>query len=169
MLFVIFLAIPLLLTPCNATAALKTVDRSKTLDTNIIHPSPIGHTGIRVDPVDITIHRHLEEATILSLDPRWNRHLDKDDENKETVQIRSPKPFFPVLLATVIVNVLTLVVLLSVIPILMNSKWSCFKPTFLVANNHLKDVANITNQHMSWTRRQPWQPLQHSVQCCNGG
>ena len=101
-----------------------------------------------MDPVNTTVHTHLEEETILSVDPRWNRHLDKDDGQKETVHIRSPKPFFPVLLATVIVNVLNLVVLLSVIPILMNSKWSCFKSAFWVANNHLKHVANITNQHM---------------------
>eukprot|EP00555_Chaetoceros_dichaeta_P002078 CAMPEP_0198251902 /NCGR_PEP_ID=MMETSP1447-20131203/2579_1 /TAXON_ID=420782 /ORGANISM="Chaetoceros dichaeta, Strain CCMP1751" /LENGTH=465 /DNA_ID=CAMNT_0043937025 /DNA_START=88 /DNA_END=1485 /DNA_ORIENTATION=+ len=69
------------------------------------------------------------------------RHLE------ETSNKRSDTPFFPVLLAGVLVNVFTLVVLLSLIPVLMSTKWSCFKSAFWVANEYLRPTTQFAGEY----------------------
>jgi len=51
--------------------------------------------------------------------------------------VRKEEPFFYVLLATLIVAVVTLASLLSLIPVLMRARWSCFKSAFWVAHRHV--------------------------------
>jgi len=120
-------------------SALKPTSTSNDEDATIRGTSNIGLAGSMVTSDTMDTFRYLEEQ-------------DKD-ETKETIHIRTANVFFPVLLATVIVNVLTLVVLLIVIPILQSKKWSCFKSAFWVADTHLSRVTNISNRLLTNTKR----------------
>lgn len=118
MLLAILLLFTLLLHRCEA-AALKSVDITTSNEGATVVVSPTGHARIRENslPMDTV------------------RHLEGEEENTHK---RSTTPYFPVLLATLIVNVVSLIALLSVIPVLMNTRPSFFKSVFWVANSHLQ-------------------------------
>jgi len=110
--------------------------------------------GAALGSVELTIHNG--DATILSspighaifegVTMYTVRHLEEEKENPHK---RPKASLFNVLLATLIVNVVTLVALLSLIPVLMSTKWSCFQSTFWVANAHLHVPAEIARQCMN--------------------
>jgi len=132
----ILLVVTLLLTQCDAIAP-KGYNSTAPHDDVAMIVIPIDHARIRIKNVVVTT----VDTTI--------RHLDEEDEKKETIHKRSTNLFFPVLLATALVNAISLVALLSLIPILTNSKWSCFKSVFWVANEHLQHITEINRQYSS--------------------
>jgi len=74
------------------------------------------------------------------------RHLEGEEEN---IHVQTTKPFFSVLLAIIIVNIVTLMALLSLIPVLMNTRWSSFKSAFWVANAYVHTPTDITKQYLN--------------------
>lgn len=111
---VILLLITLVLRQ-SGVVALGAIDvTSRKLDaTNIA--SPIGHANIRKNGGRANVVRYLEGG-------------EENNHRKKT------QPFFHVLLATIVVNIVTLVGLLSLIPVLLSKRWSSFKSAFWVAN-----------------------------------
>ena len=113
----ILLLLTLFLNQSGAVAVGDVDGTSRTLGTTII-ASPIGHANVIEDGGTIDTVRYLE---------------GKEENNHR----RKTKPFFHALLATLIVNVITMVGVLSLIPVLLSKRWSCFKSAFWVANNHI--------------------------------
>jgi len=113
---------------CEATALGEVNDPDHIVDSTAFR-SPIGHASIRGIVDDI---RRLEEK-------------------KENVHKRGTKPMFRALLASVIVNIVSLITLLSLIPVLMSSKRSCFKSAFWLANTnlHIQPPTEIAGQLMN--------------------
>jgi len=126
---VTLLLFALILNQCESTAlaGLDLTNQQEDVTTpNTI--SPIGHSKIRG-------RRHLEEK--------------KEDENVNT---HTNKNLFHILVATISINIITLVVLLSLIPVLMNTRRNCFKSVFWVANAHVHAPTEIDNQYVNTGR-----------------
>jgi len=132
----ILLLFTLLFHQCDGTAV-KSVDIKSRNGESII-ASPIGHTRIKGNGATVDTARYLEGE-------EENAHHRREEEN---IHRRSEIPLSAVLLAALIVNVTTLVVLLSLIPILTSTKWSCFKSIFWVTNAHLFAFAAIPGQYL---------------------
>jgi len=126
-LFACLILFSLLSQQCEATA-LKRGDIVTRNGHATVIKSPIGIDRIRENGVTVHTIRHLEGE-------------------KENVHKRPTSPTFFTLLAVLILNAVSLVVLLSVIPVLMNSRWSCFKSMFWIANSHLNFTLKSTRQH----------------------
>jgi len=125
----ILILIALVLNQNEAIALGAVDDIDRRLDATII-ASPIGHANIRVNSVTVDVIRHLEE------------------KNNNTHR-RKTKPFFYVLLASLIVNIVTFVSLLSLIPVLTNSNWSFFKSVFWVANDHIHAPIEVAKHDLN--------------------
>lgn len=82
---------------------------------------------------------------------RGRRHLEEKLEG-ETDHAHTQKKLFHVLVATISINIITLVVLLSLIPVLMNTRKNCFKSVFWVANAHVHAPTEIDNQYVNTGR-----------------
>jgi len=105
-----------------------------------------------------------ETTLISSLTDNANIHVtgDKMDSIRGLLSPRlsshknPEKPFFHVLLATLSINVVCMVGLLSLIPILLKTRWNFYKSFFWVANSHVQlhpDVAKqLDNFGMSKTK-----------------
>lgn len=73
-------------------------------------------------------------------DSSWRRLGENDSHRNHAIEhIKETKPFFSVLLATILVNITTLIGILIVIPLIIEQKWNCYKSIFWTANYQASD------------------------------
>jgi len=94
---------------------------------------------------------------VVSVDKRYevvlgspSSHINTVGNEQKTITVRnlkenrikSDQPFFHTLLATIILNGITVVALLSLIPVLLRQRWSFFKSAFWAASDHQHEAEN---------------------------
>jgi len=134
-LFSIFLLLNVVIQPCQAG---EFDGLQNTLDNTIISP-PFDIVNSQGTGDEEKRFRHLQAS---STAPAIAVKETKSHKNPE-------KPFFHVLLATLSINVISMVALLSLIPVLLGIRWNFFKSVFWLATSYVQLHPEIASQFES--------------------